>query len=82
MSKLLSRKFGVTVATILTVVLQIEDPIRAGVAAAVAIAYVIGEALIDRASLERVATAAEQGLSTARDVLDNANGAPASNAKN
>lgn len=70
MSKLLSRKFGVTVATILTIVLQMEDPVRAGVAGAVAIAYVIAEALIDRASVERIATAAEEGAIKAREVLD------------
>lgn len=70
MSKLLSRKFGVTVATILTIVLQMEDPVRAGVAGAVAIAYVIAEALIDRASVERIATAAEEGVIKAREVLD------------
>lgn len=70
MSKLFSRKFGVTVATILTIVLQMEDPIRAGVAGAVAIAYVIAEGLIDRAAVERVATAAEEGISKAREVLD------------
>lgn len=72
MSKLLSRKFGLSAATILTVVLQMEDPIRAGVAGAVAIAYVIAEALVDRASVERVAIAVEDGVDKARQVLDSA----------
>lgn len=67
MNKLLSRKLGVTVATILTVVLQIDDPVRAGVAGAVAIAYVLAQAFVDRASVERVADAAEQGVKQARE---------------
>jgi hypothetical protein len=68
MNKLLSRKLGVTVATILTVVLQIDDPVRAGVAGAVAIAYVLAQAFVDRASVERVAGAAEEGVQKAREV--------------
>ena len=66
MSKLLSRKLGVTIATILGVVLQVDDPVRAGVAGAVAIAYVLAQALVDKAEVERVASAAEEGLATAR----------------
>jgi hypothetical protein len=68
MNKLLSRKLAVTVATILTVVLQIDDPVRAGVAGAVAIAYVLAQAFVDRPSVERVAAAAEEGLKDARGV--------------
>lgn len=68
MNKLLSRKLAVTVATILTVVLQIDDPVRAGVAGAVAIAYVLAQAFVDRASVERVAAAAQEGLKDARGV--------------
>ena len=67
MNKLLSRKLGVTVATILTVVLQIDDPVRAGVAGAVAIAYVLAQAFVDRASVERVADADEEGVKQARE---------------
>ena len=66
MNKLLSRKLGVTVATILTVVLQIDDPVRAGVAGAVAIAYVIAQGLVDKSQVERVAQAVDAGLDTAR----------------
>lgn len=69
MNKLLSRKLGVTIATIFTVVLQMDDPVRAGVAGAVAIAYVIAQAFVDRAQVERVASAAEDGLEKARDAL-------------
>lgn len=68
MNKLLSRKLGVTVATILTVVLQIDDPVRAGVAGAVAIAYVLGQAFVDKASVERIAAATEEGIEKAREV--------------
>ena len=68
MNKLLSRKLGVTVATILTVVLQIDDPVRAAVAGAIAIAYVVAQGLVDRASVDRVADAVEEGLDEARKV--------------
>ncbi len=68
MNKLFSRKLGVTLATIVTVVLQIDDPIRAAVAGAVAIAYVIAQGLVDRASVEKVASAVEEGLKEAREV--------------
>lgn len=68
MNKLLSRKLAVTIATILTVVLQIDDPVRAGVAGAIAIAYVIAQGLVDRASVEQVAKAVEEGLDEARKV--------------
>ena len=68
LTKLFSRKLAVTVATILTVVLQIEDPMRAGVAGAIAIAYVIAQGLVDRASVEQVASAVEEGLEEARKV--------------
>lgn len=68
MNKLLSRKLAVTIATILTVVLQIDDPVRAGVAGAIAIAYVIAQGLVDRASVEQVADAVEEGLDEARKV--------------
>ena len=68
MKKLLSRKLAVTVGTILTVVLQIEDPVRAGVAGAVAMAYVLAQGFVDRASIERVAAAAEEGIAKAREV--------------
>jgi hypothetical protein len=68
MNKLLSRKLAVTIATILTVVLQIDDPVRAGVAGAIAIAYVIAQGLVDRASVEQVANAVEEGLDEARKV--------------
>ncbi len=68
MNKLLSRKLGVTLATIVTVVLQIDDPIRAAVAGAVAIAYVIAQGLVDRAGVEKVAGAVEEGLKEAREV--------------
>jgi hypothetical protein len=68
MNKLFSRKLGVTVATILTVVLQIDDPTRAAVAGAIAIAYVVAQGLVDRASVEKVAAAAEEGLEEARKV--------------
>jgi len=68
MNKLFSRKLGVTLATIITVVLQIDDPVRAAVAGAVAIAYVIAQGLVDRASVERVASAVEEGLTDAREV--------------
>jgi len=66
MNKLLSRKLGVTLATILGVVFQIDDPARAGVAGAVAIVYVIAQALVDKAAVERVASAVETGLVEAR----------------
>ena len=69
MNKLLSRKLAVTIATILTVVLQIDDPVRAGVAGAIAIAYVIAQGLVDRASVEQVANAVEEGLDEARKVM-------------
>ena len=68
MNKLLSRKLAVTIATILTVVLQIDDPVRVGVAGAIAIAYVIAQGLVDRASVEQVANAVEEGLDEARKV--------------
>ncbi len=68
MNKLFSRKLGVTLATIVTVVLQIDDPIRAAVAGAVAIAYVIAQGLVDKASVEKVAGAVEEGLKEAREV--------------
>lgn len=68
LTKLFSRKLAVTVATILTVVLQIDDPVQAGVAGAVAIAYVIAQGLVDRASVEQVANAVEEGLDEARKV--------------
>ena len=68
MGKLISRKLGVTIATILAVVLEIEDPVRAGVAGAVAIAYVIAQALIDKTEVERVVNAAEEGVDKAREL--------------
>ncbi len=68
MGKLISRKLGVTVATILAVVLEIEDPVRAGVAGAVAIAYVIAQALVDKSEVERVVNAAEEGVDKAREL--------------
>lgn len=68
MHKLFSRKLGVTLATIITVVLQIDDPVRAAVAGAVAIAYVLAEGLIDRAKVEQVAAAVEEGIDQARKV--------------
>jgi hypothetical protein len=67
MNKLLSRKLGVTLATIVGVVFQIDDPAKAGVAGAVAIVYVIAQALVDKATVERVANAAEAGLAEARN---------------
>jgi hypothetical protein len=67
MTKLLSRKLGVTIATILAVVLQVDDPVRAAVAGAVAIAYVIAQAFVDKTEVERVATALEEGLDLARE---------------
>ena len=66
MSKVLSRKLGVTLATLLGVIFQIDDPTKAGIAGAVAIAYVIAQALVDKAHVEHVAQAAEVGLSEAR----------------
>lgn len=68
MNKLLSRKLGVTVATILTVVLQIDDPVRAGVVGAIAIAYVVAQGLVDRKQVDQVANAVEEGLDEARKV--------------
>jgi len=68
MGKLFSRKLGVTLATIFTVVLQIDEPVRAGVVGAVAIAYVIAQALVDKAGVERVTKAVEEGIAEARDV--------------
>ncbi len=70
MAKLLSRKLGVTVATILTVVLQIEDPTRAGIVGAVAIAYVISQALVDKSDVERITKAVEEGINEGREVSD------------
>ncbi len=66
LTKLLSRKLAVTVGTIVTVCLQIQDPVQAGVAGAIAVAYVIAQGLVDRASAERVASAVERGLDEAR----------------
>ncbi|MFO7180899.1 MAG: hypothetical protein DIU78_019520 [Pseudomonadota bacterium] len=68
MSKLISRKLGVTIATILAVVLEIGDPVRAGVAGAVAIVYVIAQALVDKTEVERVVNAAEEGVDKAREL--------------
>ncbi len=68
MKKLLSRKLGVTLATIVTVVLQIDDPVRAMVAGAIAIAYVVAQGLVDRSGVEKVAAAVEEGLDEARKV--------------
>jgi hypothetical protein len=66
MNKFLSRKLAVTLTTIVGVVLQVDDPVRAGVAGAVAIAYVIAQAMLDKASVERVTTAVETGIAEAR----------------
>lgn len=66
MAKLFSRKLGVTLATLLGVIFQIQDPVVALVAGAVSIAYVFAQARIDKAEIERVAQAAERGLSEAR----------------
>ena len=55
-----------TLATLLGVIFQIDDPTTAGIAGAVAIAYVIAQALVDKAQVERVAQASELGLSEAR----------------
>ena len=68
MGKLVSRKLGVTIATIVAVVLEIDDPVRAGVAGAVAIAYVIAQALVDNTEVERVVKAAEEGADKAREL--------------
>jgi hypothetical protein len=68
MGKLFSRKLGVTIATIVAVVLEIDDPVRAGVAGAVAIAYVIAQALVDKTEVERVVNAAEEGADKAREL--------------
>ena len=68
MGKLVSRKLGVTVATIVAVVLEIDDPVRAGVAGAVAIAYVIAQAFVDKTEVERVVKAAEEGADKAREL--------------
>lgn len=68
LQKLLSRKLWVAVATLLTIVLDYEDPVRAGVGAAVGIAYILGEAFVDRASVNRVASGAEEGIARAREI--------------
>lgn len=70
MQKLFSRKLGITLATLLGVVFQIQDPVTALVAGAVSIAYVLAQARIDKAEVERVAKAAELGLSEARKASD------------
>lgn len=70
MNKLFSRKLGVTLATLLGVIFQIQDPITAAIAGAVSIAYVLAQARIDKAEVDRVAKAAELGLAEARKATD------------
>ena len=64
-NKFFSRKLGVTLATLLSVVFQGVDPVRAAITAAVGIAYVIAQAFVDRGTLDNIASAAQVGLATA-----------------
>lgn len=65
MNKFFSRKLGVTLATILSVVLQGADPVRAAITAAVGIVYVVAQAFVDRGTLDKIASAAQAGLASA-----------------
>lgn len=68
MSKLLSRKLAVAISTIAGVFFNSEDPIRAGIAGAVAIAYVIAQAFVDRGTLDKVSEAAADGVGKGREL--------------
>ncbi len=49
--KLTSRKFGLSVAALLTAAINTGDPITAAIVAVVAIAYSLAEAFVDRERL-------------------------------
>lgn len=66
MQKLLSRKLGLSLAAIAAIVLEIDDPVKAGVVGVVAAVYVIAQGLVDKAAAERVASAVEQGVAEGR----------------
>jgi hypothetical protein len=63
--RLTSRKLGVSVATVVAIVVEIEDPVRAAIVAVVAIAYVLGQAFVDGRAVQ-VADAVTDGIAAGK----------------
>jgi hypothetical protein len=66
MSKLLSRKLAVTLGSIVTIIMGIDDHVKAAIVGLVAVAYVIGQALVDKET-EKVVGAIEEGIKIGRE---------------
>ncbi len=69
MGKLISRKLGVTIGRSSRVVLEIDDPVRAGVAGAVAIATCSRKRGSTRPRSSAVVNAAEEGVDKAQELV-------------
>lgn len=70
MDRFLSRKFLVTLASLVTIGVGGGSTLQMAIAAVVAVVYVVAQAFVDRASVDRVARAVEQGIRHGRELSD------------
>lgn len=71
MDKLLSRKFLVTLGSLVAVLLDSSlAPLQLGVMGLVAVTYVVAETVLDRRSVEVAARSIEDGMQLGRDFGD------------
>lgn len=72
LEKFVSRKLLVAVAGILTQILGDESltPTQRYVIGGIAVAYILGQSVVDRATFETVVTSAQQGIETGKKVTE------------